>query len=224
MTVDCSAGLGRPGVAGFVLLGRQMETESRTTGWATGVGEMKRSERREGLAWARQNKNAAFTACQVRFSLIRKVLDNSFQFAIEAPTTPVPGQQNRWCAPHRSRLLSHACPPTNLRTRPRRQAGSTQQRQWTFSSLRSPRRSQKDRPSPIPLATKSTSTPPSGVCTMAPDEFVAPEPTTSMRRASADQYASHRRTDPIAASSPSTLQPTDQPFRWHETPSRNCGR
>lgn len=84
MTVDCSAGLGRPGVAGFVLLGRQMETESRTTGWATGVGEMKRSERREGLAWARQNKNAAFTACQIRFSLIRKVLDNSFQFAIEA--------------------------------------------------------------------------------------------------------------------------------------------
>lgn len=112
MALDCSAGLGRPGVAGVVLLGRQMETESRTAGWAMGVGEMKRSERREGPAWARQNPNVAFTACHIRLSLIRKVLDNSFRFAIEAnhacswPTEP-------WCAPHRSRLLSHACPPTN---------------------------------------------------------------------------------------------------------------
>lgn len=47
---------------------------------ADGVGEM----RREGPAWARQNPDVAFTACHIWFSLIRKVLDYSFRFAIEA--------------------------------------------------------------------------------------------------------------------------------------------
>ena len=82
---------------------------------------------------------------------------------------------------------------------------------WTFSSRLSPRRWPRARRSPTPLATRSTSTPPSGRCATARDEYVPEHGHFSVGvflGYSAD-FPYRRKTARTAASSRSTSLPTD---------------
>ena len=82
---------------------------------------------------------------------------------------------------------------------------------WTFSSRLSPRRWPRARRSPTPLATRSTSTPPSGRCATARDEYVPEHGHFSVGvflGYSAD-FPHRRKTARTAASSRSTSLPTD---------------